>query len=165
MILGICGMIAVGKSFLAQKIARNKIPIIELDAISREVFADPKISRFIFRIFQTLDRQKIARLVFEKNPKKLIILEKIMHPKMRTLFFQKIHKQKKVIVVSALPKSFSFDDICDRVIVVAVCPKIAFLRARKRGISRRAFQNICRRQKEENQFFEQKNGLSHFLKI
>jgi len=149
MILGICGGIATGKSTLAKKIARGKIPILELDAISREVFEDIHIKRTLFRVFKTLDRREIGKIVFERHPEKLALLEKITHPKMRMILFQKIREQKNAIVVAALPVSFCFEEICDQILVLSVSPKITWLRAQSRGISRGAFQNINRRQVRE----------------
>lgn len=149
MILGICGFIAAGKSTLARKIARGKIPILELDDISREVFEDIHIKQTLLRNFKTLNRQKIGKIVFEKNPEKLVLLEKITHPKMRFLLFKELADKKNAIVVAALPMSFCFEKFCDEIIMVADPRKILASRAKQRGVSQKAFCNIIKRQQKE----------------
>ena len=149
MILGVCGFVAAGKSMLARKIARGKIPILELDDISRRVFEDTQVKRLLLHNFKTLDRQKIGKIVFEKNPEKLVLLEKITHPKMRFLLFKELADKKNAIVVAALPMSFCFEKFCDEIIMVAAPRKILALRTQQRGVSQKAFCNIIKRQQKE----------------
>lgn len=86
--IAITGVIGSGKSTIASILKKIGIPVIDADAISREI---TKIGKAAYKdIVNTfgddillpsgeIDRKKLAEIVF-KNPEKRKILENIIHP-------------------------------------------------------------------------------------
>ena len=134
--VGITGGIATGKSFVANIIRDQKIPVISADIISREVVEPGEtsyqkiVTEFgdqILNLDKTLNRKKLGEIVFN-DPKKLSQLNQIIQPEI----FQRIietlslfeEKQTPLIFVE-IPLLFENDyqKILDQTWVVTTDPE------------------------------------------
>ncbi len=85
--IGITGGIGSGKSFVCSLFAEKKIPIFHADESAKEISDRPEVRKEIVAAFSnsvltpdnTLDRKKIASIVFSEHDK-LRTLNSIIHP-------------------------------------------------------------------------------------
>jgi dephospho-CoA kinase len=130
--IGLTGGIASGKSTVAEIFAEYGVPIIDTDAIARQVVAtgqpgfDGVIERFGTDLLTPdgqLDRQALRALIFD-NPGKRHDLEAILHPLIHTQtieWAQQAGGPYQMIVVPLLVET-DFGKLVDRVLVVD-CPE------------------------------------------
>ncbi len=132
--IGLTGGIACGKSTVSQILRRFGRVVIDADQLARDVVqvGTPGLAEVvqafgpdILQADQSLDRQKIASLVFH-DPAKLKKLESILHPRIRTLTIEKRKLAEKAGEESAfydVPLLFekAMEKQFDLIVVVA-CP-------------------------------------------
>ena len=131
-LIGLTGSIGSGKSLAASYFKEFGAYIIDADSISREVVEPNKVAwkeislefgAEFLNADQRLNREKIANEIFQ-NPKKRIILENIIHPRVFAIE-QKLYKShqlsdpKAIVIIDAalLIESNNYKNI-DRVIVI-----------------------------------------------
>ena len=79
LVVGLTGGIATGKTSVLRRFARHGVKTISCDEISRKLFYRKDLAARIKKEFKTLDREKIARIIFSSRAARAR-LEKIMHP-------------------------------------------------------------------------------------
>jgi dephospho-CoA kinase len=127
-IIGLTGGIGSGKTWVANYIQSQGIPVYISDLEAKKVMELPEIVSKIEAAFgesnvtsnRTLDREKLASIVFN-NPDKLKLLNSIVHPAVKNNFDRWVvkHKNYSYLVKEAavLIESGSYKD-CDAVITI-----------------------------------------------
>jgi len=117
MVIGLSGSIATGKTYVSNIISNFGYEVIDCDEISKEAFE--KYSTAIYKIFNSLDRKYIAKIIFDDFEKRKQ-LNKVIH----SYVYTKINKlilfsSEKVLFVS-VPLLFEVNwvDIFDKIVVV-----------------------------------------------
>jgi dephospho-CoA kinase len=130
--IGLTGGIASGKSAVASEFARLGVPVIDTDALAREVVEpgqaalDAVVREFgsdVLAADGRLDRRRLRGLVFA-DPARRRALEAILHPAIRALQKVRLEAVTAPYVVIAIPllvEGGRRDDV-DRVLVVD-CPR------------------------------------------
>ncbi|NOQ69733.1 MAG: dephospho-CoA kinase [Gammaproteobacteria bacterium] len=145
--VGLTGGIGSGKTTVSNLFESLGIAVIDTDLIARElVNSHSSVLNEIIGIFGqtildhngTLDRKKLAQIVFNKKEEKQQ-LENILHPRIRTEVNNRIHTFKSstippqyVIVVIPLLFETGFRDLIDRILVVCSDEKIRIERVKQR---------------------------------
>ena len=125
-ILGITGLIASGKSFVADIFAAQNIAVFNADLIVHELYKDQDVVKAIYEIAphsfknSQLVRSELSNLAF-KDVKILEKLERLIHPLVREKlmeFLQKQEHNKTAITLLDIPLLFAggLNEICDYVI-------------------------------------------------
>ncbi len=157
-IIGIIGGIGSGKSLVASILGELGCAVIDADRLAHEILEEPDTKRFlsenlgedVIKSDNSLDRKKIADIIFSNVEKKKLV-ESYIHPRVierQNHLIQKYQSDKRykaiVIDVPLLLES-SLKHICDLVIFVESDFKIRSERVRKsRGWSE---EEISRREK------------------
>ncbi len=157
-LVGLTGGFASGKSTIAQLFKEQGASVIDADGLARTVVEPGKAAwKDIVRTFgldilcsdRTLDRQKLAHLVFQ-HPQKLQILNDIIHPRVareqarRTRQLAIASPHCVIIYDAALLIEANAHRRMDCVIVVSATRAVQLTRARQRnGLTQReALQRI-----------------------
>lgn len=129
-IIGLTGGIASGKNFVAEVFAKNGAVVFDAD---KEVHQLLELDKSTFRevnkffpeavIDKKIDRKILGKIVFsaeDKSGKKLKILEKILHTKVRKKYQEFLKKSKKeklaVLNIPLLLESEGYD--CDKIVAI-----------------------------------------------
>lgn len=133
MILGLTGGIATGKSTVTAMLRQRGIPVIDADAIAREVVEPGKpayeaiVRHFGREILQpdgTLDRKRLGEIVFSDEAERLV-LNSIVHPEVRRVMREQaeaLERQGADIVFMDIPLLYEskLKPLVDKVVVVYV---------------------------------------------
>jgi len=130
-LIGITGGIATGKSTVAKLIQNSGHPVIDADLIGHKALEKESIKQRVIKElgdvlnnYGMIDRKKLGALVFE-NPKKLRILNNILHPEMIRMILEMSKKlgelSKEVFVEAAVLFEMKLDKYTD-FIVITDCP-------------------------------------------
>lgn len=139
--IGLTGGIASGKSTVARLFREAKVPVIDADEIAREVVRPKKkayreiVASFgqgILKEDRTLDREKLAEIVFADESKRTL-LESITHPEIMRKITQKVRTFRKkkisfVIVDAALLFESGLDRQMHRNILIRIDPEVQLRR-------------------------------------
>ncbi len=128
--IAMTGGIGSGKTTVAKLFSRKGVPVIDSDLIAREVVEPGKpawhsiIEEFgkeTLNADQTLDRKKLARLVFNEPAKKRL-LELILHPRIYEEIDSRTKQQDFPYCIIVIPLLLETDAASkfDRVLVVDV---------------------------------------------
>jgi dephospho-CoA kinase len=131
LIVGLTGGIATGKSTVTQMFKSVDIPVIETDAIAKDMLRkgsegyEEVITHFSNNILLTdkeINRKKLGTIVFG-NSQKRAQLNAILHPRVKSIVKNEIQKHKELgtkIIVIDVPLLFETDfiDLVDKTIVV-----------------------------------------------
>lgn len=157
--IGLTGGIGSGKSTVAERFADKGIPVLDADAISRELVEpgqpalDEIIDQFGAGILDEdgrLDRRRLRSEVFA-DPVQRRRLEAILHPRVRTTIQARVRglegRSPYCIVAIPLLVESGMQDLVDRILVVDVPEAIQQERtARRDGISEEEVRGILRAQ-------------------
>ncbi|PSM48031.1 dephospho-CoA kinase [Chroococcidiopsis sp. CCALA 051] len=133
-IIGLTGGISTGKSTVSQYLANEyHLPVLDADIYAREAvqLGSPILNaiaqRYDKNILQadgTLDRQQLARIIFNNSTEKQW-LERQIHPYVRDRFEQEINKLSVPIVVLVIPLLFEAEmtDLVTEIWVVSCSPQ------------------------------------------
>lgn len=78
-IIGLTGGIASGKTTVLNEFKKFSVKTTSCDEIAEEIFYKTDIQKKIKKLFKTLSRNKIAKIIFSDSAKRKH-LEKILHP-------------------------------------------------------------------------------------
>lgn len=132
LVVGLTGGIGSGKSAAANAFAKLGVPIIDTDVLAREVVLPGEeahteiVKRYGVEITLpngSLDRQKLRKKIVE-NPDERVWLEKLLHPKIRSLAAKKIASLTTkycILVVPLLIENLPYP-LIHRILVVD-CPE------------------------------------------
>ncbi len=97
--IGITGSIASGKSTVSKILSRKKYPIFDADYEVKKIYKNKSFKKKSYKKLGVSGKENIKKLL-KKNPKKLKIVEKIIHPLVRNELkkFIKKNKKKKVLI-------------------------------------------------------------------
>ena len=119
--IGLLGNIASGKSQVEKIFSDLNIKTIDLDTVSHNLYEkDEALQKEILKAFSTLDRKKIANIVFSKEEKKKE-LQDIFFPRLRKYvldFFEENKKEKIAVVSGALLYEAGFFDLFDKTLYI-----------------------------------------------
>ena len=125
--IGLTGNIGCGKSSISKELKKCGINIIDADIISREIYEYDDMLEKIKRYFPNtiknhkVDRKELGKIVFS-DAKKLELLNKITHKKIRQIVEERLKEceEKKVVglVDAALLYEANFDSMVDKVVLV-----------------------------------------------
>ncbi len=143
--IGLTGSIACGKSTVAGFLREAGYPVIDADAISREMTAPggealPALREaFGDDVFSgdVLDREALGRLVFASEPQRLR-LNAILHPRIIGRIFSDLAASRSPLVFADVPLLYEcgMEPGFDRVWVVAAPRAVTLLRLMRRdGLS------------------------------
>jgi len=131
--IGLTGGIASGKSAVAEEFRRAGVPVIDTDALAREVVepGQPSLAAVVAEFGPSildaagrLDRRRLRSIVFA-DPARRRALEAILHPAIRSLQRARVAATTAPYVVIAIPllvEGGARRDDVDRVLVVD-CPR------------------------------------------
>lgn len=113
--VAIVGNIASGKSTLEQILKDKGFEVYDADKISHQILSN---SKEILEHFGTIDRKKIAEIVFS-DKKKLELLESIIHPKVKEELLKIFNSGSELIFVS-VPQLFEskMETLFDKIIYI-----------------------------------------------
>lgn len=144
MVIGLTGGIGSGKSTVATMLLNANIPVIDADKLARELTeksseANKEIAQKFGEVFfadGSLNRAKLAAQVFS-DPKKLLELENILHPKIEDLRksrLAKLEKEGYKVAIYMAPLIFEkgLEKNLDQVILVVADGNIKLSRITKR---------------------------------
>lgn len=128
--IAITGNIASGKTTVENIIRENGYLVYDTDKIAHKILEN---SEEVRKAFQTTDRKELSKIVFS-NPKKLKLLETIIHPKVKEELLKIFNVAKETVFVS-VPQLFEagFETMFDKIIYVTANESIRKKRLMKRN--------------------------------
>ncbi|MFH0837832.1 MAG: dephospho-CoA kinase [Patescibacteria group bacterium] len=165
MILGITGKSGTGKHTAAKFFEQKGWKVLDADKIAHKLYRPyQRIWRQVVDFFgegiltrdDTIDRQKLKKIVFGKGPesaKALKSLNDIVHPELKRYLKDEIYylrkKRANTVVVAALWKELDLLKLCDSVLLIRAGDALAYERIRKRdGIDYDMFEAATRNHNE-----------------
>ena len=157
LVVGLTGGIGSGKTTVASLFSRSGVPVIDADALARELVApgqpafDEIVSEFgrdLVSDSGTLDRSRLRALVF-RNTTKRKRLEAILHPRIRCEMERRLRATKASYCLLVIPLLFETgqDELIDRVLVVDATREQQIRRTQDRdGVTRKSVEGILRAQ-------------------
>jgi len=142
LLVGLTGSFGTGKSTAARLFRDRGAQVIDTDRLAHEVFRRgnrlyPKIRALFPEIQGTVNRAKVARVVF-RNAGKRKRLERLVHPYVFGRISEELRRRQKGIVVIEVPLLFEsgFHRKCARTVVVKARPSEVVRRLRFKGFSK-----------------------------
>ena len=146
LVVGLTGGVGMGKSTLAEFLRERGEPVIDTDAIAREVVAPgsdglAEVLRRFGPEFSaedgSLNRQKLAEEVFNA-PERRKLLESILHPRIRARWKEQVASARaegrpRAVVVIPLLFETGAEKELDRTVCVACSDGVQMTRLRARG--------------------------------
>lgn len=119
--IAITGNIGSGKSEVEKIIDKMGYKTICADKISHFLLQnDEKVKKEVLKIFDTLSREEIAKIVFS-DEKKLRELEKIVHPRVKSEilhFFEENKDEKVVFVIVPVLFEAKMENMFDKIVLI-----------------------------------------------
>lgn len=172
LVIGLTGGIASGKSSVAEGFSRLGVPVIDTDAIAREVVAPgmPALNAIKARFGNSvldatgqLNRRALRNLIFE-DAQARADLEAITHPAIRDLALNRIAAAdaKYVVLVVPLLIEKGWDRLVDRVLVIDAPESTQKARLMQRdGISAEKAQAIINSQADRSSRLTKADDVIH----
>lgn len=124
LVVGLTGNIGSGKTSVLKMFSDLGCDTLSADDLSHQILDENgDIQRKVFKYFATVDRKKLAEIVFT-NPKKLLLLETILHPEINKVIEERLGSlPKDAVMVIEIPLLFEtgWDKRVDYVVFVS-CP-------------------------------------------
>ena len=132
--LGLMGNIASGKSEAEKIFSEFGFIVVDLDKTVKEFYENnKKVKSAILEHFSTLDKTKIADIIFSNDDEKKV-LEDIIHPELKKYVIELLKDAKKNIVISgALLYEAGFNNLFDKTIFIDASYDIRLNRLIKRN--------------------------------
>ncbi len=174
-IIGIAGGIGAGKSTVARLLEELGAAVIDSDRLSHEQYRDPEVvatlcgwwGNSILTSAGEVDREAIARIVFEK-PDERVRLEELIYPRIeqrrRELMavYESDPRVKAVVWDAAKLIEVGLDEQCDAVIFVESEYAVRARRVKEtRGWTE---EELSRREKSQNPLDRKKAKADHVVK-
>jgi len=77
--IALTGLIGSGKSTVLKTVRRMAVSVIDCDSIVSKLYRDKAVKKKLFKLFGTVNRKKIANIVFSSSSKRKK-LEALLHP-------------------------------------------------------------------------------------
>lgn len=165
MILGITGKSGTGKHTAAKFFKQKGWRVLDADKIAHKLYRPYQriwrdvVDRFGEEILtkdDTIDRQKLKKIVFGKGPeaeKALKDLNSIVHPELKRVLKDDVYYLKKkkanTVLIAALWKELGLFEFCDAVMLIKAGEALAYERIRKRdGLSFDMYEVTTKNQSE-----------------
>jgi len=150
LIIGVLGIAGSGKSTLSNVFQKKGFNIISLDEIGHRILDEEKdlVTSFFGNDILTenkIDRKKLGNLVFSSE-NKLILLNNIVHPKIKNRTISSISRDKNYIIEGALIVQIGLFEYLTHSVWIDIKEDIAINRLIKRGIKRQKALNIIKAQ-------------------
>lgn len=157
LVVGLTGGIGSGKSAVSEHFARLGVPVIDADAVARDVVAPGRaaLSEIVDAFGPDLltpegilDRRRLRERVF-REPRERRRLEAILHPRIRDEMLRRLRAVEAPYCVLCIPLLLETDqrDLVDRVLVVDTSPQHQIERTQARdGSPRETIERIMRSQ-------------------
>lgn len=160
-IIGLTGGVASGKNLIAEIFAKNGAAVFDADAeVHKLLKSDQSSIRAVKKIFpesfveQKIDRKILGKIVFA-DEKKLRVLEKILHPKVRKnyqKFLKSAREKKKKFAVLNIPLLLETKGYkCDYVVAIIAKKSVQ----KKRFLAREKNKNPAAKIAESEKKFAQ----------
>lgn len=140
-IIGLTGGIGSGKTTVANLFRKKGIPVYIADDRAKQILDKPEVAAHVAAVFgadiiydETVDRKKLAAIVFE-NPEKLRLLNEIIHPAVKAdfaIWVQRHDKEPIVVKEAAILFESGTNTDCDAVITVTAPVEIRIRRVMER---------------------------------
>ncbi len=141
--IGLTGGIGCGKSTVAEQFFRLGVPVIDTDAIARELVepGEPALQWIVTRFGEemllpdgSLDRAKLRKRVFGDRQARRD-LERFLHPLIRAEMRERIRRTDTPYCILEIPLLLesNWTDEVDRILVVDAPPEIQMERILQRG--------------------------------
>lgn len=142
-VIGITGSFGSGKTTVANmfKSKMKNCIVLDADRLAKKAYKNRRISGRIKKEFNTTDKRKIARIVFNE-PEKLDRLNRIIHPlviaEVKGEIKKEIKKHRHDVIVLDVPLLFEtgMQKICDLAVLVKCRREIQIKRLAIRGFSK-----------------------------
>ncbi len=164
LILGLGGSYCAGKSRLSEALQSLGARQIDVDKLGHQALQDQAYR--ITREFGSNERASLAKQVFS-DPKKLALLESIVHPHMVVMVKEMIKKlsaeavvdhgaawQQVIIVNAAILLKMHLDQVCDKVVIIDAPWLLRLYRGLKRD-KKGLFATIQRMKQQRGLFAQQ----------
>ncbi|MEM7819873.1 MAG: dephospho-CoA kinase [Candidatus Aenigmatarchaeota archaeon] len=137
-IIGITGSFGSGKTTVANIFKDLGAYVIDADKIAKQLMKNKKIKSKIKNEFGTINRKNLSDVVFS-DKRKLLKLNKIVHPIVIKEIKNRIKKSKNKIIVVDVPLLFEakMEKFFDKIIVVNCDKKMQIKRLIKKGFEKR----------------------------
>jgi dephospho-CoA kinase len=160
--IGVTGGIGSGKSTVCSIFKCLGVPVFHADEIGRNILIEDRDAKQkVMQLFDSLDRKKIAAIVFN-DKEKLVQLNAIIHPKVRQAFIEWTDKQKAPFIIEEAAILFESGvyKMLDCIIVVTAPEELRI----QRVISRDGVSEVTIRERMKNQWSEEeKIKLADFV--
>lgn len=168
--IGLTGSIGSGKSTVAKLLLEKNIPVLDADAIAKEVSSSKAVLLEVAQIFGAefvqdngLNRPKLAELIFQK-PEARAQLNAIIHPRVRAEMTRRtLQLEGAAMVVQDIPLLFEsgLEKLFDAVIVVDAPLETRIARVMARDGSTR--QQVLARDAAQMPAFEKRQRTPYVL--
>ncbi len=181
--IGLTGSIGSGKSTVAKLLLEKNIPVLDADAIAREVTSSKVVLEEIANIFgqeyileNGINRAKMAELVFQK-PEARAQLNAIIHPRVRAEMTKRTAELAAIgesLVVQDIPLLFEnqLEKLFDAVILVDAPLEIRIARVmardgstREQVLARDSAQMPALEKRKRTPYILENTGDAHNLEI
>ncbi len=101
-IIGITGSIASGKSTVAQLIGKKKYPIFSADKFVQKLYKNLLFINLLIKKLNLKNKKNIKKQIktlIKKDKKKLLILESVIHPRVRKEMKSFLKKKSRILVL------------------------------------------------------------------
>jgi len=130
-VVGVIGAIGAGKSTVARRLQELGGELIDGDAVGHQVLKEAPIKKQVINAFGAgmigddgeVDRKKLGAVLF-RDPASLATLERIMHPRMKEIFAERIAAAQRdpnvklVVFDAAILLEAGWGDMMDHVLYV-----------------------------------------------
>ncbi len=170
-IVGLVGMMGSGKSTILEVFESLKISCFNSDNEAKKIMKTiPDIRKQIIHIFghesylnQTPNKKYLSNIVFN-NPKKLNLLNKIIHPILikKIILWSKNITSKYCVVESAILFESGLNKLCNKIICVEAPEKIRIQRIIKRDKINK--ESIIKRFNNQTKLKSHIKSIDYFIK-
>jgi len=172
--IAITGGIASGKSELSSFLRDKDEVVIDLDEISHQLTDNNSdvINDIVHQFGQevknsngSINRKKLSKIVFE-DPKEMLTLEKILHPRIREAMLNEMnsYRTERVFVEVQLLAEKKMADLFDHIVIMSVSREMQIERLESiRGINRDLMDQILGKQLSNEERIEKLQKFSLFI--
>jgi len=118
-VIGLTGGILSGKSTVSGMLAERGAVIIDADKVGHQAYQPDTFGEWILKQNGEIDRKRLGEIVFH-DPSALILLNKIVHPRMREIIEEELKRLRAegasvVAIEAAVLIEAKWTDLVDRI--------------------------------------------------